>query len=406
VIVYDVLIVFFYLLTLPKIAYARFKGKRHPKLLQRLGFFLPQPAARPVIWIHAVSLGEVKAAIPWIALLKQKEPSCWICVTTTTATGYAEAQKIALLDSSLYAPLDIAWVVRRFIARLRPSLLCLVEGDFWWNMLLEAQRSGAKTCLISGKMSQKSAQRWGLFPKISRKMFSSLDVAALQTEEHKKRFSTFLPLQKMAVTGNLKFDMPIQRVAIDPLFSTVQVTSTWITLSSTHALEEEMLLNILMNTPFSFFLAPRHPERFEEVAELLRRKNISFLRWKDKALYRQERVILVDKMGELPFCYAHSALAIVGGSFIPSLGGHNIWEPCLYGCPPLFGPYMFSQQELQKAVLEESAGLQTSLETLEEDIHRVLTARDIFSDNGKRSVEKRRFVSEKTWEFISSCIKN
>ena len=171
---------------------------------------------------------------------------------------------------------------------------------------------------------------------------------------------------RIQIGGNLKLDLLPTPVDKDAWRQRIGPTDPAITLSCTHNPEEEELLSRLPMSRLFVFLAPRHPERFEEVARLLQKKNIPFVRWSRLTEKRggEERVVLVDAMGQLPICYALSRLAIVAGSFQPHVGGHNILEPCMYGLPVLFGPHMFSQKELAARVLAAKAGMQVTYDTL------------------------------------------
>lgn len=379
------------------------RGKRHPAFLQRLGFSLPKRGNQKAIWIHAVSVGEVKSAIPLFRLLKQKFPGTWICITTTTATGLAEAKRaLSDADAFLYMPLDLSWVARRFVRKIQPSYLFLIESDYWLHALTQVRKQGGKVFVVSGKISAKSAARFRFFSFFAKRLFSQVDCLCVQTEEYAERFGSFVEPSKLYVTGNLKFDMPLQAPCSLPQLSGFK----WITLSSTHDPEEERLLDLLIGTPYSFFLAPRHPERFERVAELLTRKNISFIRWSQLDCFSGEKVVLVDTMGELATCYSHSLLAIVGGSFIPSVGGHNVWEPYLYGCPSLFGPFMHSQKELVSAAFKADGGMQISLEQVLDGVERVVLHREEYATRALKAAEKMRCITGKTWEIIASHIKN
>ncbi|MBU6446844.1 MAG: hypothetical protein KGQ49_05545, partial [Verrucomicrobia bacterium] len=317
-------------------------------------------------------------------------------------------------DAIAYLPIDFTWVVRRFVKAFRPAHFILVESDFWPNLLRELRKNGTKISLVSGKMSEKSARRFALFPRFSQRLFAYFDHVCVQNEEHYQRFSPFCDPARLTIAGNLKFDIQAQ-----PITRTLKLTRPAITISCTHAPEEELILNALIGGPWTLLLAPRHPERFGEVAALLQRKGLAFVRWSESQtgrLYRNnlksrefgkespqnsfpERatialgqgvseeahfeanstmpktdssgcfgIILIDAMGQLPLCYTHSDLAILGGSFIEGIGGHNILEPCLYGTPVFFGPFMRTQKEFVKRVLESKAGRQLPIEHLRQAV--------------------------------------
>ncbi len=386
----NILLGFYFLFLLPKLFFDRLKGKRHPALRQRLGWNLPKPD-RPVIWIHAVSVGEIKAVQPLFQRLYSK--SFYFFITTTTATGFAEAKRsLSKADFFAYLPLDFTWVVRRFVKRLKPTHFILVESDFWPNLLFALKERGAKLSLVSGKMSKRSAKRFQLFAPFSKRLFSLFDHLCVQNEEHLERFSPFIHRSRLHITGNLKLDMKAQGDIEIFTFS-----EPVITLGCTHAPEEEKLLEVLYPGPWTLFLAPRHPERFGEVAHLLEKKNIPFTRWSEQ---KSGKVILIDVMGQMPSCYANSRLAILGGSFVDHIGGHNVLEPCLYGTPVLFGPHMFAQEEFAKRVLEAKAGLQISLSDVRLTVDRFFSNPELentLREGAKRVIESGRGSTQKTF---------
>lgn len=338
----------YFLLIAPKLLWERLKGKRHPALMQRLGFGLPKPNKK-VIWIHAVSVGEIKAAQPLFKALKSQD--IYLFISTTTATGMAEAKRsLPGADFYSYLPLDFTWVARRFVKALNPAHFILVESDFWPNLLKKLKKNGTKISLVSGKMSDRSAKRFDLLRFFSKHLFALFDHICVQNEEYFQKFLPFTNRERLHVAGNLKLDLKPEVVQ-----ENWSLEGPVITVSCTHAPEEELILDALIGGPWILLLAPRHPERFSEVAALLKKRNIPFGRFSEKTI---GKVILIDAMGKLPLCYCQSRLTIVGGSFIDRIGGHNVLEPCLYGSPVLFGPFTFKQNEFTARVLSAGAGLQ------------------------------------------------
>ncbi len=354
------LLVFLFLLGLaPKLLFERLlKGKRHPGFLQRIGLRIPT-ADKPVIWIHAVSVGEVKAIQPLFRSLRQTHPHHFFLITTTTATGQAEAHRsLPEADAFAYLPIDLTWIVNRWVRQLNPTRFLLVESDFWLNLLSALKKNGTHIALVSGKMSERSARCYRKFLSFSKRLFSHFDLLCVQDETH---FHRFLPLvpdpTRLRITGNLKLDLEPQ-----PTTNSLDLPQPLITISCTHAPEEAQILDILRGYPCSLILAPRHPERFEEVAQLLTQRNIPFSRWSQPGPHHS--LLLIDAMGQLPICYRSSRLAILGGSFVSHIGGHNILEPLLYGTPVFFGPHTFGQIELVSRTLEAGAGLSVPLSHL------------------------------------------
>lgn len=329
---------------------------------KRLTQPIPDPAGKEVIWIHGVSVGEIKSAQRLFQALQTKYPSCFFLLTTTTAAGQEEARRSFPTASAIcYLPLDT-----RLVHKLKPKLFFLIETDFWPHLLRAVRRNGGKNILVSGKLSEKSASRFRKLSFFSRPLFNLFDLLCVQNEEHHARFLPLVPdPTRLHITGNLKLDTEPQPVDLSTWRTKLQPSPQTITLASTHAPEEALLLDLLLPHPDLFlFLAPRHPQRFAEVAALLRQRAIPFRRWSNLEERRGgERVFLVDAMGQLPICYSLSRLAIVCGSFTP-IGGHNILEPCSYGTPVLFGPHMHTQTELVSRVLSSGAGYQTELSQL------------------------------------------
>jgi 3-deoxy-D-manno-octulosonic-acid transferase len=363
----------------------RLKGKKHPAFLQRLGFFLPQ--MKSTIWIHAVSVGEVKAAVPLIALLKEQFLDHQFCITTTTATGFQEASNIPA-DFHLYAPLDFSFSAHQFVKKIDPKFLFLIEGDVWPNQIKAVKKNGGKAILVSGKISKRSLKRCLLFPKISQRLYSDLDLICAQTEEYAKCFK-LITLQPVQVTGNLKFDITPNPISSD--------AREYLTISCTHEGEEEAILDAIKNIDIPLFIAPRHPERFHEVASLLKQKGISFTLYSQK---KEGKVVLVDAMGQLPYCYAKSKLAIIGGSFIEGIGGHNFLEPGLYGCPMIFGPHSEKQKETVSLILESHSGLQVPLYQLEIAAREILSSRNEYIERFSKMHRKIQGASQATWEVV------
>lgn len=360
----NVVLVLYFFFMAPFMLWDRIRGKRHPAFLQRMGFDLPTPD-RAVIWIHGVSVGEIKAAGPLFKALRSD--SAYFFITTTTATGFAEAARtLPEADAIAYLPIDFTWVVRRFVKALNPTHFILVESDFWPNLLRELKKSGTKISLVSGKISEKSARRFAFFSYFSKRLFACFDHLCVQSEEYYQRFLPFSDPARLAITGNLKFD-----IQAGPLTRKLELTKPVITISCTHAPEEELILNALIGGPWTLILAPRHPERFDEVAQLLEKKNLPYSRW---SKHPSGRLILVDAMGQLPICYRESDLAILGGSFVEGIGGHNVLEPCLYGVPVFFGPFMQTQQEFVKRVLETKAGYQLPIVDLRQAVDQFFQA--------------------------------
>lgn len=391
------LLLIYLLIIGPKLLFDRiWKGKKHPGILQRLGFRLPL-LGKPLIWIHAVSVGEVKAALPLFTLLKESNPNATFLITTTTATGQVEAKRsLSKADAFGYLPIDFTWVVTRWVKRLNPEHFILVESDFWPNLIQALKKNGTKISLVSGKISERSTRRFRLFPLLANRLFSQFDHICVQNREHYQRFASLIKDQvRLSTTGNIKFDLEKE-------MDSDSLEKEAICISCTHKKEEEMILDALEGVKRSIFLAPRHPERFSEVADLLNSKQIPFSRYGEK---RKAKVILVDQMGVLAECYNQSALAILGGSFVDDVGGHNVLEPCLYGCPVIFGPYMWGQTELAKRALKAQAGVQVEMKDLRKTVLQFFGSEEMRESmrlGAKKTAKEGRGAALRTFEVITN----
>ena len=352
---YNVVVLLGFLFSYPFMLWQTLRrGKRYPTLAQRFGTGCPDPQGHSVVWIHAVSVGEVKA----VRLLARalKTPGTFLLVTTASVTGQEEARRsIPEADAVRFLPLDLSWILRSWARRLRPRLLVLAEGDVWVHLLESVQREGGKTALVSGRFSERSARRWRWAPFFARRLYGHLDVLCMQSRSHAERIKAYVEPGRLHVTGNLKMSATAPTPKVERITGLQPLV---IALSCTHAPEEEELLSALQGVEATIFLVPRHPERFDDVARHLEKLGIPFTRWSSREFGK--RVILVDAMGQLPAVYAHSTLAILAGSFASKVGGHNILEPVLQGVPVFFGPHMHSQKELVSYVVSAGAGKQVT----------------------------------------------
>ena len=341
-------------------------GKKNaPTLRERFGFSPPAPAP---IWIHAVSVGEARSARPLIQRLRHQYPGHRILMTSATLTGQQEALR-GQVDEARILPLDFRWIMHRWVRSIQPDIFILMESDFWPNLLRVLHEQKTPLVLMNGKLSQISAKRYALIPLFARKLFSRFTALCLQDEEQRRRFLPHIAdPTRLLITGNLKLDF-----APDPIDTEfwqrklgLKPNQPVITIASTHAPEEKQILEALQPLYARYpdlvcFLAPRHPERFPEVHRLLPHA----LLWSKG---QTGPLVLIDSMGQLPICYSLSQVAIVGGTFVSHIGGHNLFEPCLYGAFSLFGSHLFSQPALLRKVIEAGTGKQVTLSGLAAEI--------------------------------------
>jgi 3-deoxy-D-manno-octulosonic-acid transferase len=354
------------------------------------------------IWIHASSLGETKAAGPLIDAIKEDLPQVKIFFSTGTATGYKEASlNRGKVDLCFHLPLDFSWSMKKLVGTIAPDLFILVESDFWYNLHRALKESSIPIVLVNGRISQKSYAVFKKVPFLATPIFSSIDLCCLQEEEYVERFQSLgVPLQKIQVTGNLKYDIT-KILGFDRSLHFPKEKHI-VTIASTHNEEEALILSALkeMDSSICFLIAPRHPERFAFVKEYLEKENIPFRTISQKGS-DQDRVVLVDKMGVLDQCFKVSDAAIIGGSFIKQVGGHNIYEPARFGIPVLYGPYMYKQEGLVKALKKHNIGAQVELAGLKSALEGFLAQKNE-EESFKNLQSEMEGATKRSWQKIKS----
>jgi 3-deoxy-D-manno-octulosonic-acid transferase len=325
-------------------------GKYRAGLGERLGRIPPRLAAQPArrtIWVHAVSVGEVLAVNNLVAQLEQRFPQHRVVVSTTTDTGQKLARTRFGAENVFYFPLDFAFAIRPYLRLLQPDLVVIAETEFWPNFLRLAHLSGAGIAIVNARISNRSWSGYRRFWHLLSRVLQNVDIFLAQTSEDARRLEEIgAPAERVHVTGNLKFDMPAP--AAPPIIASLResflqaTTGPVIVCGSTVDGEEAMLLqafeNVLASHPrAAMILAPRHPERFGEVAKLLEQLGIRSCR---RSLWSGDPIVggvlLIDTIGELAALYALADIAFVGGSLVPR-GGHNIIEPALHSVPIIVG---------------------------------------------------------------------
>ena len=337
------------LLSLPYWMLARPHGKWREGLGERLGK-VPErlhAASTPAIWVHAVSVGEVLAVSELVRRLRSRFPKYRVVVSTTTATGQNLAKAHFGDACVFYFPLDLAFAIRPYLSALRPQLIVLAETEFWPNFLRLAHASGARVAVVNARISDRSWPGYRRFRPVLRRVLQDVDLFLAQTAEDSSRLRDIgAPAERTQVSGNLKFDVTLPPAP--PIVSDVRSSflraggGPVIVCGSTVEGEEGLLLrafeNVLASHPKAIMiLAPRRPERFNEVAGLLQQLGVRFWR---RSSYSGDAlaggVFLLDTIGELASLYALADVAFVGGSLVPR-GGHNIIEPAQHGVPIMVG---------------------------------------------------------------------
>ncbi len=373
---YNILSIF---LLVPVIIYHLYRSVsrgRPPAFRERFGYIhaaeLARIGERPVIWLHAVSVGEAIAARPLLKALREHYPGHAILVSNTTETGRAISSSFPEKDLCIYFPFDFLPAVRNTLHRIRPKLIIIMETEIWPNFTREATNRGIPIILANGRVSDRSFSRYLKFDWFFRPALQMFSCLCMQTETDRERIIAIgaSPERTVAV-GNLKYDIPSHLVQDEEKAGLrgrygIPGNLTVVTAGSTHPGEEEYVLAAyqeLVTTFNNFFLVlvPRHPERANEVAALLEQMGLSYrrrtaIKTSGVIAFQGGMVLLVDTIGEMMDLYALSDLAFVGGSLVPT-GGHNLLEPASLGIPCIFGPNMDNFREIADLVLQYGAGI-------------------------------------------------
>jgi 3-deoxy-D-manno-octulosonic-acid transferase len=320
---------------------------------------------RPVVWLHAVSVGEVLAASRLVKTLDAALPGTFIAISTTTRTGQALARERFGAERVFYCPLDLPWAVRAYLNALRPRLLVLVETEFWPNLLSGCFRRGIPVAVVNARISDHSWPRYRRLRGLWRPFLSRMSRVLAQSETDADRLKAIgcLP-ERVTVAGNLKFDVRAATEAeatrrLKSLAGTLRLVVAGSTLEGEEAALLEAWPRLLEADPqLAMVLAPRHPERFAAVAALLAKSGIPWVRRSDwqpeSSPLKPGQIVLLDTIGELASVYSLASVAFVGGSLIPA-GGHNPLEPAQFGVPIVMGPHCFNFRAITEDLLAHQA---------------------------------------------------
>lgn len=315
-----------------------------------------------VVWIHAVSVGEARAAAPLVEKFLARNPAPNLLMTCMTPAGRATLEQLFGGKVSVrYLPYDFAFSVRRFLKQIQPGLGVIMETELWPNLVRESCRAGVKLFLVNARMSEKSARGYRRLAALTRDTLGGFDAVAAQTQADADRLSA-LGARRVEVTGNLKFD-------IDPPNVQLQLGGTfrerigsrpvWL-VASTRDGEEKLVLEAFRNTApenVLLMLVPRHPQRFDEVASLAKNLELGVQRRSEnEPVLASTRVWLGDSLGEMFAYYVAADCALIGGSLLP-YGGQNLIEACAVGCPVILGPHTENFKQAAEDAIAHGAAL-------------------------------------------------
>ncbi|HKE83149.1 MAG TPA: 3-deoxy-D-manno-octulosonic acid transferase [Vicinamibacterales bacterium] len=359
--------------------YFLYQALRHHKYVgsigQRLGY-LPVSFnldADDSIWVHAVSVGEVLAARPIIAGLRERYPDLRLFLSTTTMSGQQIARSVSDVDAVFYFPFDFTFIVRRTLDLVKPRLFVMIETEIWPSLLRECRRRGVRTVLVNGRLSPRSYPRYRMIRPFIKRVLADIDRFCVQSDEMARRFAMLgANPARITVTGSLKFD------SLDPStapgrgrervlrFFRISPGRPVLVAGSTSKGEEDAVIRafnrLRMTTAGGnalLILAARHRERFNEVERLCQREGLSTARRSDLPIDKEPKVdaVILDTFGELAQLYQIATAVFVGGSLVPA-GGHNILEPAVHGKPIIFGPHMDNFAEIARGFLAQDAAIQ------------------------------------------------
>ena len=369
---YSVAIVCYALVMAPRLAYEAVRHRKYIGTMRERWGCLPaaiNPAGRPSIWIHAVSVGEVQAARTLIPGLRDRYPDHPLWLSTTTQTGRSVAARIEAVDGLFYFPLDLPAVIDRVLDRVRPVLFLAVDTELWPNLLRGCARRGVRTMLVNGRISDRSYPRYRLVRWLLRRVLADVDRCCAQSEESARRLVDLgAPPGRVAMTGNLKFDAaagppPDPRPGDDGLPGRFGWSPDRPVLmaASTHPGEEGPVLDAFLQLrtrvpDLVLMLAPRHPERGAEVAALAAERGVAAVRRSRLAGSGAgpADVVVLDTVGELAALFRAATVVFLGGSLVPA-GGHNVIEPAVWGKAVVFGPHMENFAEVAELFLANRA---------------------------------------------------
>ncbi len=344
------------------------KGRRQPEYRQhvgeRFGRYAVEPSS-PCVWIHAVSVGETRAAQPLVTALLAHEPALQVVLTHMTPTGRATAEALYAEHGprvrSVYLPYDLPWLQRRFLDRFRPVAGVVMETEVWPNLVAACRQRAIPLSLVNGRLSARSLARYLRIEGLAREAFAGFEVVAAQTPADAQRFAA-LGVTRLEVTGNIKFDIAPD-AALRKRGETFRdaIGSRKVVLAASTREGEEALIvaaaRPLIDRGVLLVIVPRHPQRFDAVAEHIRAAGLRMHRRSEsEAPHDDDEVWLGDSMGEMTAYYALADVALMGGTWLP-FGGQNLIECCASGTPVLLGPHTFNFSDASEQAIDAGGAL-------------------------------------------------
>lgn len=370
------------------------RGRKEPgyrqHLAERLGFYEKHGASSPLIWVHAVSVGETRAAEPLVDALLQTWPSHAILLTHMTPTGRATGKALFGKHGSrvtqCYLPYDIGWMIRRFLRHYTPQLCILMETEVWPNVIAQCVRQRVPVALVNARLSERSLAKAKRLSVLMTKAAQGITCVAAQTDADAARIRQ-LGAPEVQITGSIKFDVTPSAPLLEKgrALRALIGARPVLLCASTREGEETLILDALASVDLRdalVVIVPRHPQRFDEVVRLVAARGFGMQRRSSltgQAIAADTRVLLGDSMGEMFAYYAACDVAFIGGSLLP-LGGQNLIEACAVGKPVLIGPHTFNFSAVSEDAIAAGAALRVA-----DAAAMVERAQDLLQDEGKRN---------------------
>ena len=403
-------------------------GKYLSGLRQRLGSLKEiKRSSRPVIWLHCVSVGETQAARPLVDRLRKDYPQYELVVSTITNTGQTLAKSVfgSATEAVFYFPFDWRWCVRRALKQIKPAVVLIMETELWPNFLRECKAQNVPVALVNGRISRQSFRRYRLVKFFLAQVLSQLDRAVMQSPNDAGRIVALgLPKAKLYTSGNMKFDADVVS-GNDALTESLRKRFTFepdiplILAASTHEPEEKIVIDsfrsLRSENRVRLMIAPRHPQRFQEVARLLESSGLAWSRRTAEPRLDDSAVdvVLLDTIGELPAVYSLAKIVFVGGSII-NRGGHNVLEPAAAGTCVVTGSYTHNFQAIVELLNEDEAivqlppvDTQSAANCLAHELAELLRnpeRREALGAKAKDIVQKNKGAADRTIQIIKPLL--
>jgi len=421
-ILYDLIFLVFAIAYIPYLIVTR---RYHSRLIERLGIFsktfFNSLEDKEIIWLHAVSVGEVMAASSFIKKFGARFPGYKLLISTVTKTGNSIAAGIKREEDALvYFPLDLSFVISKILNRLKVRLFIVMETEIWPNIITAFYKKKVPIVLMNGRLSERSSKAYKKVIFLLKEIFKKITLFCMRNETDAVRLEALgITHGKIRVTGNMKYDVAgldagAGRTNLKASLGIGEDKKIFIA-GSTHRGEDEVILDTYKRLIGEFhglvlLLAPRHIERVDEIERLVRKAGLKGVRFSSaKQAGGTAQVIILDVMGKLKAIFSISDIVFMAGSLFSFYGGHNLLEPAVFKKPILFGPHMSNFKDMAEEFLEEHAAIQVRSAGEIEGICRALlnspSKRETMGKNAYRIIEKNRGATERNIQLIKGVLK-